>query len=70
MFPIPLIKCADVTYRTVEVEYLEWVGKTIEALKVQNAELVAALEAVRIEYAELFHADLVKQIDQALGKEE
>ena len=38
----------------------------ITNLKATVERLTAALEAVRIEYAELFHTDLVKQIDIAL----
>lgn len=46
MTPIEVSKIVNVEYTSVEVEYLEWAGKTIEELKKQVTALVEALKEI------------------------
>ncbi len=46
---------------------IDMLDAKVAELEAQQAALVAALEAVNMEYAELFHTDSVKQIDKALA---
>jgi hypothetical protein len=59
----------NVEYTSVEVAYLEWVAKTMDELKQQNADLLEALKDL-VEQWEWQESDEYKNAIKAIAKAE